>query len=548
MAGFFGNSKIAQNLSNLLNVVPDFNTEIIKQSYLKGKTESNMAYVGMPEKMRRALSMSDVTSQPYYSIFDLSYPERKNRLTDFAQNSEIRWCLNIIADEAIVYNDENYYLYPTLNLSHLNLSEEVEKEIQDELQKQFRLIYQAWNFHRGNAAWDYMLRYLITGFEAYEIIFDKNGDNIIAFKELDPFTIMPDYQTNAKGETIKVWQQFPNNIQLASEVIPDEKIIYISYAKSNDTSGQISYIESMYRNFNIKRRLENSLAVWWVMNSQFRMKTDVDVGDHNQAKAKEIVSEVIDEMNEQLIIDEKSGEISVQGKKELLYFKNFGVGIPRDGNRLEISTIGGDGPDLQNTSIIEYFQKQLIIDSQIPSTRWNREGNSWQMNMAGTDLEEIRFSRFIDQQRVNREEMFRKPLEYMLRKKFPELAKNREFLSTLGFRYVSNSYFERLKEFELLGEEVNHISTLSGLVDEEGTPLIPLEWLARKYLSLTPQDWDEIDKWKASESEDESDDKKDENDEEIRYENRQEMIKKHWTKLYENSHSNIRNAVLGKRL
>lgn len=545
MAGFFGNSKIAQNLTNLLNVVPDFNKDIIKQSYLKGKTESSMAYIGMPEKMRRALAMTDVTAQPYYSIFDLSYPERRDRLNDFANNSEIRWCLSTLVNDMIVFDDQNYYLYPTLNLAHLNLSEELEEQIQDELQKQFRLIYQAWGFNKGNAAWDYAIRYLITGFEAYEILFDETGNVITGFKELDAFTLMPDYQKNTKGEVVKVWQQFPNNIQLASQIIPDEKIIYISYAKSNDTTGQISYIESMYRNFNIKRRLENSLAVWWVMNSQFRMKTDVDVGDHNQAKAKEIVEEVINDMNEQLIIDDKSGDITVQGKKELLYFKNYGVGIPRDGNNLEISTIGGDGPDLQNTSIIEYFQKQLIVDSQIPSARWNREGTGWQMNMAGTDLEEIRFSRFVDQQRVNREVMFRKPLEYMLCKKFPELAKNREFLSTLGFRYSSNSYFERLKEFELLSEEVNHISTLSGLVDEEGVPLIPLEWLARKYLSLTPQDWDEIDKWKNIRNEDEGEN---EEDNETKYEEKLENIKKHWVKLYEDGHKKLRSDMLGKRL
>lgn len=545
MAGFFGNSKIAQNLTNLLNVVPDFNKDIIKQSYLKGKTESSMAYIGMPEKMRRALAMTDVTAQPYYSIFDLSYPERRDRLNEFANNSEIRWCLSTLVNDMIVFDDQNYYLYPVLNLAHLNLSEELEEQIQDELQKQFRLIYQAWGFNKGNAAWDYAIRYLITGFEAYEILFDETGNVITGFKELDAFTLMPDYQKNAKGEVVKVWQQFPNNIQLASQIIPDEKIIYISYAKSNDTTGQISYIESMYRNFNIKRRLENSLAVWWVMNSQFRMKTDVDVGDHNQAKAKEIVEEVINDMNEQLIIDDKSGDITVQGKKELLYFKNYGVGIPRDGNNLEISTIGGDGPDLQNTSIIEYFQKQLIVDSQIPSARWNREGTGWQMNMAGTDLEEIRFSRFVDQQRVNREAMFRKPLEYMLCKKFPELAKNREFLSTLGFRYSSNSYFERLKEFELLSEEVNHISTLSGLVDEEGVPLIPLEWLARRYLSLSPQDWDEIDKWKNVKNEDEG---KNEEDNETKYEEKLENIKKHWVKLYEDGHKKLRSDMLGKRL
>lgn len=540
MAGFFGNSKIAQNLTNLLNVVPNFNMDIIKQSYLKGKTESSMAYIGMPDKMRRALAMSDTTSQPFYSIFDLSYPERRERLNDFSRNSEIRWAISVLANEAIVYNDENYYLYPTISLAHLNLSEELEEQVQDEMQKQFRLIYQAWGFNKSNAAWDYFVRYLITGFEAYEILFDDTGNVITGFKELDAYTIMPDYQQNARGETVKVWQQFPNNIQLKSEVIPDEKIIYISYAKANDTSGQISYIESMYRNFNIKRRLENSLAVWWVMNSQFRMKTDVDVGDHNQAKAKEIVEEVINDMNEQLIIDDKSGDITVHGKKELLYFKNFGVGIPRDGNKLDISTIGGDGPDLQNTSIIEYFQKQLIVDSQIPSARWNREGNGWQMNMAGTDLEEIRFSRFIDQQRMNREAMFRKPLEYMLCKKFPELAKNKEFLSTLGFRYVSNSYFEKLKEFELLSEEVNHISTLSGLVDEEGVSLIPLEWLARKYLSLTPQDWDEIDKWKEA--------SKEEGNEETTYEEKIEKLKKHWVRLYEDGHKKVRQDMLGKRL
>lgn len=518
MAGFIGKSKIYNNLTSLMNVLPNINKDVIENSYTKGKTEAMFAWQGLPEDIRRSIAQSDLTSSPQYNVFNLAYPARRDFLIEFSTNSEIKWVLDTVVNSVIAYDTDNYYLYPKLNLTHLNLSEEVEEKIQKALWSNFKQIYRAWGFKKNhNIATQLLRNYLITGFDSYEIIYSEEAlknkewqegvNYILAFREVDPFTLTPMTHTDVNGNDYKVWKQFIDDPSLESVTIPDEKIVYMSYNKTNDPSGNISYIEGLVRNFNIKRRLENSLVLWYVMNSQLRIKTEIDVGDLPKAKAQEVVAETLAEMQEDINIDDKTGEISVNSRKNIGYFKNYAIGVSRQGNTPQIDSVSFDTPDLLDTDILEYFQNQLILDSQIPKNRWDRESSvSFGINMVeANNIEEINFNNFLNQIRSSREDMFRKPLEYLLTKQFPEIAKNTEFLSNLSFEYTKNSYFEMLKRFEVLEAQINFIDTLSNISDANGDTIIPVEWAVRKYLSLNQDEWDEIEKFKEANKEQDDD-------------------------------------------
>ncbi|MFK5282841.1 hypothetical protein ACI3PL_25070, partial [Lacticaseibacillus paracasei] len=66
-------------------------------------------------------SYHDTKVRKYIAYFDKSYIEKRNYLRKFSINGEIEFILDIITDEAIVYDDRNYFAQPSF--SNLDLKD-----------------------------------------------------------------------------------------------------------------------------------------------------------------------------------------------------------------------------------------------------------------------------------------------------------------------------------------------------------------------------------------------------------------------------------------
>ena len=60
-----------------------------------------------------------------FKYFDTSYPARREKLKQFAQNSEVQWCLETICNAAMRFNDENYYMLPKFLFGNLKIKEDL---------------------------------------------------------------------------------------------------------------------------------------------------------------------------------------------------------------------------------------------------------------------------------------------------------------------------------------------------------------------------------------------------------------------------------------
>ena len=503
MAGFIDRTgvnpifgQLSKSLKNLANLGMRYEDMVIRQSRAVGVTEAEFGNQGyLPEEFLYSLALSDVGSKKFIAFFDKDYKSRREYLRKFAMNGEIEFILDTLSDEAIVYDEGNYFVKPDVSKVKEILSPDTVDEICGEINTEFKKIYSHFHFNEGHDGWGYFRQFLIDGFLAFEIIFDPDGKNIVGFKELDPTSLRPGVEKAGDGNYKKIWVQY-EDIPSMKRVLLDSQIIYISYAKGNFTS-RVSYVERLVRSFNLLRIMENSRIIWNIMNSSFRMKMVVPIGTKSPQKAKESLAEMMSIYKEDISLNYESGELAVNGQPSMQFYKNY-LFPSKNGEQPDISVIGGEGYDLSNNDIVKYFKIKLQEDSKIPFSRFDQGDGGGTVNFSAdsTNRDEIRFAKFINRLRSIFQEVLLKPLFIQMGLLYPELAEDELFKSTLALKFNADNVFEEMKTMEIMTKRIEFVTSMMGIMvkrkDATGmdvdVPYFNAQFVVEKYLKLDPSD------------------------------------------------------------
>lgn len=502
MAGFIDRKKVLFNnlqdtqsssfFKKLRNLGMHIDDLVIRQSIGVGPTETMFSGVNLTDdishdEMKAALALQDVGPKKFIAYFDKSYRDKRDMLRKFSLNAEINHIINIIAYDSIVYDNKNKFCYPdTTGLKSL-LKNEYEEKVLKDINEMFDQIYIAFRFNDDQSALSLFRQFLIEGAIAFEIVYNKDVTQIIGFKELDCASLRPDIQIE-NDKINRIWHQNEGNPALYRK-FEESQILYISYSKGGGYN-PISYIEPLIRSFNLLRILENSRIMWNVMNAQWRMKMVVPVGTKSAQRWHESLGKMAAIYKEDIYLDNSSGEISVQGRPNLQFFKNY-IFPNKGGEEVQIDSIQNQGPDLSNMDALKYFRNKLILESNIPMSRFNQEGTvgNVQFIAEGAEREEIRFSKFITLLRSSFQELIFKPLWISVCLKYPQFKNDSLVRSNIGIRYNTDNPFEKQKRLEILINQVDGITKLRTLVDDAGKPLLPMEFLLDKFSDFT---WEEL--------------------------------------------------------
>jgi len=437
-------------------------------------------------RMFANLSMADVNLRKNISIYDKQYVKKREDLRKFAISDKIEDVLDVLADEAIVFDSKNFFAYPKI-FDYELVQDDVNKDIQEALTTNYKKLYQYFGFNNDIAAWNYFRKWLIDGYLSFEIVYDNPMKNIIGFKEIDPATLEP----GLDGEGKKIWTQFKGQQNKEREMY-DSQIIYLSYSQIN-SPGRTSYVERLVRTFNILRIMEHSRVIWAVVNSSFKTKFIIPVGGKSKTRAKQSLGVLMQSYREVMDFDVESGELKVNGKPMMPFNKEYWL-PSNDAGTPEIETVANDGPDLSDTDALRYFREEFHKVTKIPLSRFDQESPpSWEMGAEGTTRDEIKFGRFIDRMRTQFMEILVKPLWQQMALDFPELAEDDNFRQQIGIEYHKNNMFVKMQEMEVLEKQINFIQTMKdGLVDTDAEmndiKFFSSEFLVRKYLDLTADD------------------------------------------------------------
>lgn len=429
-----------------------------------------------------------------------SLEQKRDILRKMAMQPELEDILDVMSNEAIVYDDEETYIatpYIDTNLS-MDLNEKYADEIKKSLNVAFYKIYLLLDWKIK--AWDDFKRFLVDGDMAYEIVYDnvENPKSIIGIIDIDPATL-----TKSVENGITYWIQFKDVIGRERKLL-DAQIIYIKYDDSGVSTRQ-SYLERLIRPFNLYRIVEQAQVIWTVTQSSFKTMFTIPIGGLPKAKGIQTLNQAMNRYKEDISFNVETGELMVNGKVNMPFNKEYWMPENEQGTP-QIETLVDNGPQLNDSDQIKYFEAKLYRMSKIPANRFDREA---QTTWFGTDptqamRDEIDFSRFVNRLRNNFADIILKPLRIQLALSIPELKNDKRILNAISLRFNSYNLFEEQMNIEVMTRRIEFISTFKDSLvetDDEGDeiPYFSAKFLIEKYLKMSQSDLELNEKYKREE-------------------------------------------------
>lgn len=500
MAGFLDNfrigpgssvfSRISETARKLGNFGMEYKDLVIKNSQAMGASEYSVrerfGFAQEDEDFIYSIAAQDTSNRKYIAGFDKEIPFKIEFLRKFAMNSEIEYILDTLCDDAVVYDEKNFFCHPSL--VNLDLKPEIVESIRDN----FRRIYVLHGMVNAITGWQYFRQLLVDGFLSFEIIYSSDGKKIVGFKELDPISLTPSVEKQSDGSHVQVWFQYYGD-SVRQRKLYDGQIIYISYAKGNQIS-RTSYCERLVRSYNLLRIMEHTRIIWNVMNSQYRMKMTIPVGTRSPQKAKETLGELMSVYKEDIKLDTASGSLTINGRPNLQFYKNY-LFPTMGGESPKIETMNQQGPNLNVMEAVVYFSNKLKMDSKIPYNRFaarsGGQAGMFKIAAEGAERDEVRYGKFITRIRSIFQEIITKPLWIQMVLDFPELAKDNVFKSQMGIKFESDNIFGESREIEQLIKTIDFISAASEIketVGDEEVQFFDQDFLIDKYIGLAGED------------------------------------------------------------
>ena len=426
--------------------------------------------------------------------------QKRDILRKLAAQPEIEDILDVMADECVVYDDEEVYICKPYidNAVIQDLNENALEEIRSAVDTIFYRIYLLTDWR--NNAWNDFRRWLVDGDVSYEIVYDdiENPKNIIGIIDIDPATL-----TRVVENGTTYWVQFKGVLGKERRLL-DAQVIYIKYEDSGVVERQ-SYLERLIRPFNVYRIVEQAQIIWTVTQSSFKTIFTIPVQGMSRARGLQTLNAAMNRYKEDISFNGDTGELKVNGKMMLPFTREYFMPENENG-KPEMETLTDQGPSLMDSEQLKWFESKLYKMSKIPESRFDRENPStWFGSDPSQQLrDEIKFSRFTTRLQHIFAEILLKPIRIQLALQIPDIKNDKRILNSVGLHFNSYNQFVELMEEQIDMTRMEHIQSLRDTfmtTDEEGNEehYFSDEFLLVKYLKMSDADLELNAKYKAKE-------------------------------------------------
>ena len=189
----------------------------------------------------------------------------------------------------------------------------------------------------------------------------------------------------------------------------------------------------------------------------------VDVGNLPKQKAEQYVRDIMNRYRNKIIYDPASGSIKDDRNFQSM-LEDFWMPRREGGRGTEISTLDS-GANLGEMTDVEYFQRKLWQALNVPLSRMLPETGFNMGRAAEITRDEVKFYKFIDRLRNRFSVLFASLLRTQLLLKGIISDRDWEDINqNIAFVYNRDSYFDELKEAEILRERMEILSTVDPMV------------------------------------------------------------------------------------
>jgi len=477
-------------LRNLSNWGMDYQNMVLQNTYSVGMHEEPQGDGGYGTNMYDIFTkkvISKILDRKSIAYLDRAYQDKRKILRQYAIKDEIKDFVTQIADEAIIYNDDNYFC------KLKDMPDEFDNSLKQRYQENFNRIYRNFGFNDGLTAWNYFKNFLIDGYISFEIVYDNKQKNIIDLQPIDPMTLV--VATDPGSATI-VWIQYPDNPQIR-RVLLDSQIIYISYSNNNEFA-ETSYVENLIRPYNQLKMIEQTRLLYNINQAAIYKKFIIPTNGLTRQQAEQQIYELMSEYHEDVQWDDTMGTVSINGSTNIphskdFWFPNSDLGTP------DMEIMAAQGTDLNEDTMLNWFFKNLKRASKLPFSRFDEESGGGNIYNDSSEItrDEIKYGNFIKRLRTVFKELIVKPIKIQMILDFPELKDDNLFHTNLQIIFNSNELFEEWKYLNNLAKRAEIASTLStNLMGADEKPYLHIEWIIRKIMKFTDADIAENNKYK----------------------------------------------------
>lgn len=496
---------ITKLFSNLSRLGMDYDDEIIEN--MRAVPADPNLMTDQEKLMDKSLLASinsnwKVKSDRDKNFFEKDYGVKREALRQLALQPELEDILDTMTNESIVYDSNySYFAEPYIDTKdYEGFTKDSKDKINKLLSSNYQRLYKLLNW-RVNA-WDDFKRWLIEGILAWEIVYDslENPTKIIGLIPIDATTL------TKKVENNKIYYIQFAGVNGRERKLLDSQVVYIQYQETNAIA-RISYLERLIRPFNIYRIIEQAQLIWTITNASYKMKFTIPVKNMSRAHAMQTLSSAMNRYKEDIKFVGDTGELTVNGQVNLPFNKEYWMPETESGSP-QIETLGGEGPELNDSDYLKFFKNQLYKISKIPLSRFDQEsGETWfGADASSVARTEIDFGRFVTRLRNTFSQIILKPLIIQLCIDMPELQEERPFLNSIQLKYNSYNIFEELLEMDLMQKRVEFIQMMKdSMVDMDPNgcevKFFSSEFLVKKYLKMSDADLAENARMKEKEME-----------------------------------------------
>ena len=385
---------------------------------------------------------------------------KRNYLTKVSNYSEITNILSKLANECIVIKNKKYceIVVDENELLKLGYKEKFIKKINESLSESFNSVYKMLDFSK-NKAWLKFFEYLVEGSLAYEIVYDdpNKPKKIVMMAEMDSLQLQEYYK-----EGTKYWLHKKD--KTAGEqgnviIMYDRQVVKIDWNETGKNQG-FSYLDKIFREYNMYRIMEETQVIWTVMNSIMRVEHIMPAENMARTRAAQSLAVQQSKLMEDYDFRPETGEMFVDGKAGLpfqrAYFKaNNGNGRP------ETNIIENNGQNMGDVDNLEYFLKKLREASEIPLSRYDSANSeSWSLDPETKLMSELGFDSFVNRVMSVYDDLLLKPCLLQLYMDFPELMYDNNITDYIYINRNSNNHFTEMANIRLMGEKVRFVDEM----------------------------------------------------------------------------------------
>ena len=270
--------------------------------------------------------------------------------------------------------------------------------------------------------------------------------------------------------------------------IAKDSIVNCSSGLLNENNSLIiSHLHKAYKPLNQLRMMEDAVVIYRISRAPERRIFYIDVGNLPKMKAEQYLRDMMTKHKNRLVYDASSGDVK-DGRRHMSMTDDFWLPRREGGKGTEITTLPG-GQNLGELDDVLYFQKRLFKSLNVPISRMESDTGFSLGRATEISRDEIKFSKFIGRLRSRFSMLFDKLLEKQLILKgvispeeWPEIQ------ASIRYDYMSDNYFEELKESEVLRERLGLLRDIDDYVGK----YYSADWVRKNVLMMSESDIEDM--------------------------------------------------------